>query len=300
MIIPFSENNHLHIQPIYLGNISRFPSVTDIKFLNKNLIVVAHRFACKLYLMEINYEKNTYTIIDTFITKDVNGYHCCESFEIKNNKLYLIFFSNVLWIFDIFHNKFILHKKLFLKNNNTYHGIKIYNDFLYLTPSNMLINNSFQDNILKINIHSHSIEMLPLGNIENNYRIKDIAFINDNYIILIILYKTNIALKIKNQFIHGMIALFSYPTLQLLDKIDYKQIHFDRIIYRNNYFYITGQNETSGIIYKGCVDINNQKILNIKEINVFDFPHGLDIYDGLFAYTSYGNESLIIDNLENF
>lgn len=300
MIITFPEKNTLQIEPIYLGNKSRFPSVTDVKFINKNLIVVAHRFAYKLYLIEIDYDKNSYNIIDTFLTKDKNIFHLCESFEIKDNKIYLIFFSNVLWIIDIINNKFILNKKLFLKNNNKYHGIKIYNDSIYLTPSNMFINNSFQDNILKINLDNHNISYLPLGEIKNNYRIKDIVFLNNNYVILLILYKTNVPLKIKNQSISGFIGLYSYPSFTLLHKIDYHHIHFDRIIYYNDSFYVTGQNIVSGIIYKGTIDFLNNKILDIKEINVLDFPHGVDIYENLFAYTSYGNDSLIIDDLHNF
>jgi hypothetical protein len=85
-----------------------------------------------------------------------------------------------------------------------------------------------------------------------------------------------------------------------LDKIEYHCIHFDRIIGSSNLFYITGQNEMNGIIYKGLIDIDNKKINNIKEIVVKDFPHGLDMYENLFSYTSYGDDCVVIEDINKF
>ncbi len=308
MKIKFVEINDKNLQKIYLKDKSRFPSVTDIKFINRELIIVAHRFAYKLYLIKINFESESYQILDTYLTMDdKKNVHFCESFEIKydeiskNYKLYMIFFSNYLWIFDINMNdyKFISKKIIKLNNQNTYHGIKIYNNHLYLTPSNMLTNNK-SNNILEMNLKKYNETYMSIGDIKDNYRLKDISFINNDYVLLVINYKTNIKLATKNQITNGAFALFTFPSLQLLDKIEFNHVHFDKSIIYNNFFYITTQDEESGKIYKGTIDLIHNKIIMLNKIVVDDFPHGLDIYQDLFAYTSYGTDSVNIESFKKY
>ncbi len=309
MKIIFNEKNDKNMAPIYLYDKGRIPSVTDIKFINRNLIIVAHRYAYKLYLISIDNEKDTYQILDTYSTIDKNKkVHFCESFEIIYNQskdlyqLCMIFFSNLLWIFDvnIKNYKFIFKKSILLNNQNTYHGIKIYNHHLYLSPSNTYTSNK-SNNVLEINLVNYHQKYLPLGSIQDNYRLKDICFINDNMILLLIIYKTNIGTVVKNQITNGAFGLFSFPEFKLVDKIEFNHIHFDRVISdKNNNFYVTTQDENSGKIYKGAVDLLNKKIILLNHYIVDDFPHGLDIYEDLFAYTSYDTNSVNIEYLEKY
>ncbi len=313
MKILFNEKNDKNLPQIYLYNKGRFPSVTDVKFINRNLIIVAHRYAYKLYLIKIDNEKDSYEILDTYSTIDEkNKVHFCESFEIEYipkgrekedvYKLYLIFFSNLFWIFDvnIKNYKFIFKKSVLLNNQNTYHGIKIYNNHLYLSPSNMLTSNK-SNNVLEIDLKSYTKKYLPLGSIQDNYRLKDICFINNQYILLLIIYKTNIQFSKANQITSGAFALCTFPEFKLIDKIEFKHIHFDRVILdKNNNFYVTTQDENSGKIYKGVIDLVHQKIILLNTYIVDDFPHGLDIYEDLFAYTSYDSNSVNIEYLEKY
>lgn len=101
----------------------------------------------------------------------------------------------------------------------------------------------------------------------------------------------------KNQVTKGAFALFTFPSFQLVDKMDFNHVHFDKSIIHNDYFYVTGQDEESGKIYKGKIDLNNKKIILLETFIVDDFPHGLDIYQDLFSYTSYGSDSVIIELL---
>ena len=315
MKIIFNEKNNQKLDKIYLKDKSRLPSVTDVRFINRELIVIAHRYACKLYLIKIDFENEFYEILDTYLTIDENKkVHFCESFEIKYNEisknyeLYLIFFSNYIWIFDInmSNYKFISKKLIKLNNGNRYHGIKIYNNDLYLTPSNMLTYNKL-NNVLKLNLENYNDDplllvedYLSLGDIKDNYRLKDISFVNNDYVLLIINYKTNIKLATKNQVTKGAFVLFTFPLFQLLDKIEFNHIHFDKSIIYNNFFFVTGQDEESGKIYKGTFDLNHKKIILLETFIVDDFPHGLDTYQDLFAYTSYGSDSVNIDFLEKY
>ncbi len=313
MKIIFDEKNEKKLEQIFLHKKGRYPSVTDIRFINRNLIIVAHRYAYKLYLINIDIDKNSYKILDTYKTIDEkNKIHFCESFEIvyipkgieKEDiyQLYVIFFSNVLWIFDvnIKSYKFISKKIIILHNQNTYHGMKIYNNKLYLSPSNMLTSNK-SNNILEIDLLNYTQKYLNIGDIKDNYRLKDILFINHNLILIIINYKTNIKLSKDNQITKGGFALFTFPNFILLDKIEFHHVHFDKIINdKNNNFYISGQDEFNGKIYKGTIDLVHQKIIILKDFIVDDFPHGLDIYEDLFAYTSYDTNSLTIEDLSKF
>ncbi len=309
MKIIFDEKNENKLQQIFLHKKGRYPSVTDVKFINRNLIIVAHRYVYKLYLIKINNFNNTYEIVNTYKTIDEQKkVHFCESFEIIYNQskelyqLYMIFFSNLLWIFDvnIKNYKFIFKKSILLNNQNTYHGIKIYNHHLYLSPSNTYTSNK-SNNVLEINLFNYHQKYLPLGSIQDNYRLKDICFINDNMILLLIIYKTNIGTVIKNQITNGAFGLFSFPEFKLVDKIEFKHIHFDRVISdKNNNFYVTTQDENSGKIYKGSVDLLNKKIILLNYYIVDDFPHGLDIYEDLFVYTSYDTHSVNIEYLEKY
>ncbi len=308
MKIIFNEENENKLEQIFLHNKGRIPSVTDVKFINHNLIIIAHRYAYKLYLISIDIDKNSYEILDTYKTIDEKKkIHFCESFEIIYNQskdmyqLYMIFFTNILWIFDVNIKdfKFISKKIITLNNNNTYHGMKIYNDKLYLSPSNIFTSNKL-NNVLEINLNTYNQKYLNSGDIKDNYRLKDILFINSDYIFIIINYKTNIKLAKDNQITSGAFALFSFPNFKLVDKIEFNHVHFDKIVSKNNYFYITGQDEICGKIYKGTIDLINKKIILLKNFIVDDFPHGLDIYNDLFAYTSYDTNSVTIEDLSKF
>ncbi len=309
MKIILHEENEKKLEQIFLYNKGRYPSVTDVKFINSELIIVAHRYAYKLYLIKIDTHNDTYEILDTYLTIDEKKkVHFCESFEIIYNpskdmyQLYMIFFSNILWIFDvnIKDSKFISKKIIKFNNQNTYHGMKIYNDHLYLSPSNMLTSNK-SNNILEIDLLNYHQTYLPLGDIKDNYRLKDILFINSDYILIIINYKTNIKLAKDNQITSGAFALFRFPQFTLLDKIEFHHVHFDKIISdKKNHFYITGQDKESGKIYKGNVDLVYQKIIVLKDFIVDDFPHGLDIHKDLFGYTSYDTNSVTIEYLEKY
>jgi len=68
------------------GNKKRIATVTDVKFINENKLIVAHRAAAKLYLVEIS--KNSINILETLILKINGEYFHPDLIAIKENNIY--------------------------------------------------------------------------------------------------------------------------------------------------------------------------------------------------------------------
>ena len=54
--------NHYTVK-LYQGSKWRYATMTDVKFLDNHHIVAAHRYGCKVYAINIDIEKQTFTII---------------------------------------------------------------------------------------------------------------------------------------------------------------------------------------------------------------------------------------------
>ena len=68
----------------------------------------------------------------------------------------------------------------------------------------------------------------------------------------------------------------------------------------NNCLSVCLVQRNSGKIFKNMIDLINKKIILLETFIVDDFPHGLDIYQNLFSYTSYGTYSVNIEPLEKY
>jgi hypothetical protein len=118
---------------LYLNKETRYPTVTDVQFLKDDLIIVAHRHASKVYLIKIN--PPNYEILDTLLITLDGKPHQTEALQVLGNKIYLICYSEYLFIIDICEK---LQVREIIKINNIktpYHGIEKNNKFIYLTPS---------------------------------------------------------------------------------------------------------------------------------------------------------------------
>jgi hypothetical protein len=294
-----------YARPIYLGNYERYPTLTDIKFITKDRVIVAHRYASKLYIIQLL--ESSYEIIDEIVVQDKDHFYLTESFEIdtSTSTLYLICYSEFLITIDIIENRKLQINSVYkLNQNNTkYHGIKLKDEYVYLTPSNMKYS---YDPIIRFHKETKKVEKLPIGNIEMSHRIKDILFISDHMVLLLVNIKKNKSMTKKGLIFDGFIGLYSFPEFQLYDKKSYHYTHLDRCIWHENHFYVTAQKEKDGFILIGSVDVERKKICDIKDILSHPFPHGLTIFDDLFAYTSYDTSSFYIHhlssllNIENF
>lgn len=284
----FNEPLPPNILPLYQDNRTRYPNLTDVIFIDETHLVVAHRYACKLYYIEIICN-NKYNIIDTYILKLEGKPHQTEMMEYNNGIIYLIAFSEYMFRLCIKNNKITLLETIKLcKNKVSYHGIQYYNNSIYITPS--LYNEPEDGKIIKYDIKTKKINSIAIKDL-SNIRYKDITFLSDDYIVLICNYKKKTTMFDKNHFFDGFIGIFT-KNFKLIDKIDLPHMHFDSVTSKDGIFYATAAGLEGDFIYIGnCV---NNKINIIKKLPVEAFPHGITIHNDKLAYTSYGTSSLYI------
>ena len=303
-IIEKQDKNQKPLAPLYYKNRSRLPTVTDINIISDDLIVVLHRFSGKVYLIKIEYEieddemklKN-YIILDTLKIKYGNNQYQTEMLARKDNRLYIITFTEYVVIVDIIDNKSLKQvKEINLCSKCCYHGLEINNNYLYVVPS---IVTNISLHIIKMSLDDYKIDKIITPEFIKNtgkYRIKDISFFKSGKILLIIMINNG---KTKmTDFNHtddGLILLYDSNFI-LLNQYELKSVHIDSMITYNDDFYITVEEDEGGCIYKGSINNEKNVIENIKKTSISNFPHGIDINinNNLFGFTSYSSESVYL------
>jgi hypothetical protein len=276
---------------IYQGTYSRMSTMTDVKWLSDTRLVAAHRYAGKVYLIDLS--DKGYSIISTYNHTYKNKLYQTEAFEINKEKniIYLIGYTEMLFILDILPNNSIICSKAIQLNTQRipYHGIRLYDKHIFVTPSNK---NNGHESIKKININDYTITDIP--SLGNTIRIKHIHFLPNGTVLLIINYKTATTLTMKNHISNGCLRLYTSDFNVILDSFEMPSTHLDGLTMDKNIFYITCRNLDNGYILKG--NIKDNKIITENNIPCEDFPHGIDICNNRIAYTSYTTSGIhIID-----
>jgi hypothetical protein len=300
------EKPESSLKPLYFKNQSRLTSVTDINIISRDLIVVLHRYAGMVYLININSDLTNYKIIDKIKIKYGGNQFQTEALTRKDNRLYIITFTEYLVIVDIIDNKhlkFVTEVKL----NNPgcyYHGLEINDNNLYIVPSIVSGDNM---HIVKINLNQSDIQIQKIVTDEfkkntGKYRIKDISFLPDGKILLIIMI--NNGKTRMSDFSHadmGFIHLYT-SDYGLLDTYQLGEVHADALITNGNEFYLTVTDPGGGFIYKGFINNEKNTIENIKKTQIAGFPHGIYINQecNLLGFTSYSTDSAYLMNLDEF
>jgi len=270
------------------GTQKRIATVTDVKFISDNKLIVAHRAAAKLYLVQIN--NNTYEIIDSIVLQINNSYFHPDSITIQNNRIYMTAYTNLSCIVDIIDNKLNIVKIIKIHEYVNYHGCFVTNNLIYFGGVKDKDNNS------PLTIYNYDTNQSV--NIKLNYdrRIKTINIINNN--ILLCLDGKNSDITLFDSWI--MYFKLQNNKLLLLDSIHIKNSQIDGSVIYNNHFFAVLHSEIykCGYIYIGS--INDTNITFIKKVQCNDFPHGIDIYNNKLAYTSYTNSSVMVHSLDEF
>jgi hypothetical protein len=311
-----------NVERLYFKNRFRLPTITDINIISNELIVVLHRFTGKVYLIKILPDLSDFEIIDTFNIKYGNyGNGKCQNeiFTRKDNRLYIITFTEYMVIIDIINdNKLKLVGEIRLNTpGNLYHGMEIYNNNLYITPA-IIKNNPMH--VIKLELYStkkekeceinrfndqlkkNTSKIITSEFIENRtkYRIKDISFFEDGKILLIIMIN-NGKTKMSN-FNHvdsGFIGLYD-NNFMLLDKYQVGECHLDSLVTYGNNFYLTVEGDNGGFIYRGSINNEKNIIEKVERTQTVEFPHGIAINQdcNLIGYTSYSTSSAYLMTIE--
>jgi hypothetical protein len=278
-------------QPIFFGNQSRVPSHTDVVFLSKTRVVIAHRFAAKLYLVQIKDKK--YDILDTMtITYKGKNSHP-DLIHAYKNTIYIVNLNNVLHIVDASLDKLRYIKSFVVHPTNGYHGLHAFEKEVFLVSTTKPDNTPHI--MTRYHVDTQQCHHFPLTG--NNNRMKDITFLNPNLFVVLTSFNDRKASKEKEVY-DGEILLCSFENSEcnVVDRVTFSQCHFDSIVSNGNTVYCT----TTFVDTGSCIltaDIVENKIVNIKKHPCAPFPHGIDIFENMIAYSSYGTSSTFIKEL---
>lgn len=304
--IHLPEKIETSINPLYFKNDSRLPSVTDISIISKDLIVVLHRYAGMVYLIKINSTLTNYAIIDKIKIKYDGNKFQNEALVRKDNRLYIITFTEYMIIVDILDNQKLKQINEIQLNNRGcwYHGLEINNNNLYIVPS---VVKGDTMHIIKINLSLPEIKIEKIITNEfiqntGKYRIKDITFLPDGKILLVIMInngKTRMVNKTHQDI--GFIHLYT-SDFMILDKYELGPCHADALISHEYNFYLTVEIPYGGFIFKGLINNETNKIEIIKQIPVPNFSHGIDINieSNLIGFTAYSTDSAYLMKFDEF
>jgi hypothetical protein len=276
---------------LYQGQRWRYPSMTDVKFLDNEYIVAAHRYGCKVYILQK--QTNAFVIVRT-LTLTYNGSpYPTESFTIVNNTIYMISFTNVMTIIGIMPDYSLKQMSSIQLHSNdvTCHGIAYHDNCLYITPSKKTIGTEYI-----VSYNTLNGELKQITSLGDDIRVKNLTFLPNDLVVVIVNYKTKTTMMDIGHKFNGSIRLYTLDFKQL-DSIEVPLTHFDDIVSKNNIFYATGADLEGGYIYKGIVEDN--RFTSIYKHQTHDFPHGIDIKENTIAYTSYATSGIhFIDETE--
>jgi hypothetical protein len=284
---PFNEYASL----LYHGSRSRYATVTDVRFLNSNKILVGHRYACKLYILEYLDSWKILSTYELFWKKRRQ----IEMFDIVGSTIYLISYESLLFILNIDGNNITLQKVVQLNSLSTpYHGIQWHEGAVWITPSSPAGVPS-DDHIVQYIAETGAIIKTPPP--EKDIRIKDIGFLPGDYYLLLINPKQKIRMTTKGYCVNGRISIYDSKWNLVFSQV-FPDTHFDAVATQGDTFYVTASDLRGGWIITG--DVIDGKIKGLREIAVDDFPHGINLCDSKIAYTSYGTSSVHILDIGAF
>lgn len=288
--------------PLYIGTTKRLATATSVKFIDNNHLCATNLVGMYLDLYEFDYDMKTYKLLDTINTTYNNDLCITDLIDYHNNLLVSSNFDKGTQTFyQIFDNKLLHYKSLPLYCNipQYCHGVKFYKYskdvlcFTYNKQFKVMFVNYTNNNIM------YEINYLP------NFNPKDIAFINENK--MLIYYSTSDVVGQSNnrEFISRIVYLefnLINKSHQIIDTYDIKECHGDCIVFYKNIILVN--NQIGDNIMAFC--INNEKIQMIESLDGYDKPHGIDInYDNkLIAVSNYGDNTIKIkkipDNILQF
>jgi hypothetical protein len=278
--------NHFAVK-IYQGSRWRYPSMTDVKFLDNQHIVAAHRYGCKVYVIHIDEENKLFTIVDEMQLMHNNKPYQTESFTILDNTIYMLSYSNILTFIDILPDRHLQQRQTFIKlagQDTPFHGITHKNNIVYVTPSKRHLGEEYIVSYNTLNGQTSNVATLGV-----NIRVKSLTFLSNGTIVVLVNFKETTSMTDKLHFFNGEIRLYS-SDFKVLDSVDIPCTHFDNICSNECTFYATGANLQHGYIFNG--NVKGKRIDSLFAYQVHDFPHGIDIMGNKIAYTSYSTSGI--------
>lgn len=274
---PLSE---LTIAPeVTVGNRKRYSTATAVAWINDNLLVSAAFNSRKIYLIKLEEDGSGYQTLDSLksaYNPDLmdyrNGIIATSDYPFSDP-------DGHTSIFDIVDNKIVYRKSIYLPSTKA-HGCKILDDNTVIITSNSDHNRG----CLFIDIEKGRVKSL-LTDIK--YYPKDVHIQGNRLLIVCAASLPQIGQTTVIR--ESILYLFDLDTLKKIDEVTFHG-QTDSLTMENNHVFVTIQGDDT---VAGFTLIDD-KLTYIGRAGGFNFPHGIDAYNGKIAVTNYGDNTIRI------
>ena len=282
----------------YLNEERRVATVTDVKFLTKNKLIVAHRAAAKIYLIEVR--GGDCNVLDS-ITLDTGEhlnskrpkrrYFHPDLMTVNKDRIYLTEYSKRCGVVDVIEDR-LLFKGVVEVDELRYHGC-FHGGEAVLFGS---VENGCVVKYVEETNENDRIKVLD----GDKKRVKTVGMDGENYVLGLDQksgYYKELGAGVDSWF---DLCKMNNGVLHKLDSLGFPNAQLDGHVYHGGYHFITlhdGNEECGKII---VVKISNNKLKIVNKVKCNDFPHGIDVYENRLAYTSYSSESIVLCPLGDF
>lgn len=290
LTIPFKTLNKFNKKIKNFGNKSRFETITDLVFINDNLLVSADISDKVLHLVEFEYDSKKYKIIYSLDTP-----HHPDLIEICGNTIYIVNLNEYLTICEVIDNKkLVLKNNILIKYGYQYHGVCV-------NPNNskeLFLASTRRYKFLTLyKVKEGVLNDYAIPKLENSY-LKDMTFIDSEKVLII----GSDGGPNKDTIVYiSYLNLYKYVNgkFTFLDGITYKDCHMDAVVYVNGRYFVTAQLKESGCILTGTIE--SGFIIPMENRATDDFPHGLALTPSkkYIGHTSYSTGTVNIELLDS-
>lgn len=280
-----------HPLPIkYFNQLSRYDSMTDVKFIDETTFVCANRECGKFYLVKFSLNPNTVQILDSIDAVFDGTLKYVDLMTIHNGLIYFVSLDNTIGILKLENNK-IKKEKLITITDTKVHAHSI---TFHPTIKNVVYLGSalFNPKLVIFDIEKEKTLQTSVLKGMEGLLLKQVKFLDENTIVVSgtggLISQTN-----KNQNYNSKIGVYSANDFSCIDIIELPSSHTDDVcVDENNIIYLVCQSTQKDNILK--FKFENNKLIKIGSMQLPQFPHGLDIKYGMLAATSLKNSSVSI------
>ena len=283
-----------HLLPLkWFNQLSRYDSITDVKFVDENTIVCANRELGKFYLVRFTLDPNTVQILHSIDAVFDGVLKCVDLMTMKGNFIYFVPLDNTIGILKL-ENNILVKQRLITITDTTLNSHSI---TFHPTKENIVYLGSalFNPKLVVFDIEKEkTLQTIVLEGMKD-VLIKQVKFLDENRIVVSgtggLISQTD-----KHQDYNSKIGVYDANSFTLLDSIELNSSHTDDVfVDENNVIYLVCQSTQKENILK--FKFENNKLIKIGGLELPQFPHGIDIKYGMLAATSLKNSSVSIIKL---
>lgn len=273
--------------PLFIGGKTRLSCATSVSILDDNHLACAHFAGQKIYIYKFDINSGQYEMTGCADTT-YNGKLCKTDLMTSNG-------DGKIAVSNFLEKSCTLYKYTNQSINFSHyiphicgdfvHGVKFYNDNIIAMTSRRaysgvyFVNISDGSTIFTINTNRNSVQ--------------DVCFINDSKLVLI--STSNTPKMRQHDMWSSFVDIYDYSVegakAILTGSIEFPNSQLDNLVLYNSNIYIT--NQYQNLVLVMCPI--SGKIVN--KYAGFEFPHGIDVSNGLMAVSNYGTNTIEIRKL---